>query len=90
MASKKIDRSNANDIDHWANAGKQAENAYSDSGAETSLATLFFCLLMAAELVIGQANEGIPAVIIRGYRYPRSRHAKATELVRPRDEDLFI
>jgi coenzyme F420-0:L-glutamate ligase/coenzyme F420-1:gamma-L-glutamate ligase len=47
-------------------------------------------LASAAELVIGQANEGVPAAIIRGYKYSRSKRSKATELVRPRDEDLFI
>jgi len=47
-------------------------------------------LASAAELVIGQADEGVPAAIIRGYKYSRSKRSKATELVRPRDEDLFI
>lgn len=47
-------------------------------------------LSSAAELVIGQANEGIPVAIIRGYSYPKSEKAKATELIRPREEDLFI
>jgi coenzyme F420-0:L-glutamate ligase/coenzyme F420-1:gamma-L-glutamate ligase len=47
-------------------------------------------LASAAELVIGQADEGIPAAIIRGYSYPRSETAKATELTRPRAKDLFI
>jgi len=47
-------------------------------------------LSSAAELVIGQANEGIPVAIIRGYPYPKSERAKATDLVRPREKDLFI
>jgi len=47
-------------------------------------------LSSAAELVIGQANEAIPAAIIRGYRYPEAENAKATELIRPREKDLFI
>ena len=47
-------------------------------------------LASAAELVMGQANEGIPAAIIRGYGYPRSEEAKATELIRPREKNLFI
>jgi coenzyme F420-0:L-glutamate ligase/coenzyme F420-1:gamma-L-glutamate ligase len=46
-------------------------------------------LASAAELVIGQANEGIPVAIIRGYPY-LSEKGKATELVRPKQEDLFI
>lgn len=47
-------------------------------------------LSSAAELVIGQANEGIPAAIIRGYRYPKTEDAKATELIRPKERDLFM
>lgn len=47
-------------------------------------------LASAAELVMGQANEGIPAAIIRGYNYPKSEKAKATELIRPRERDLFL
>jgi len=47
-------------------------------------------LASAAELVIGQADEGVPAAIIRGYKYPKSETAKAKELIRPREKDLFI
>ena len=47
-------------------------------------------LASAAELVIGQADEGVPVAIIRGYSYPRSEEAKATKLIRPREKDLFI
>ncbi len=47
-------------------------------------------LCSAAELVVGQASEGIPVAIIRGYPYPKSEEAKATELTRPREKDLFI
>lgn len=47
-------------------------------------------LASAAELVIGQTNEGIPVAIIRGYKYPKSRTAKATKLIRAPAEDLFI
>lgn len=47
-------------------------------------------LSSAAELVIGQANEGIPVAIIRGYSYAKSEDAKATELIRPHEKDLFI
>ena len=47
-------------------------------------------LASAAELVIGQTNEGIPAAIIRGYQYPKSEKAKAKELIRKREKDLFI
>ena len=47
-------------------------------------------LASAAELVIGQADEGIPVAIIRGYPYPKSEKARAKELIRPRERDLFI
>lgn len=47
-------------------------------------------LASAAELVIGQANEGVPAAIIRGYGYAWSEDAKATEMIRPREKELFL
>jgi coenzyme F420-0:L-glutamate ligase/coenzyme F420-1:gamma-L-glutamate ligase len=46
-------------------------------------------LASAAELVIGQASEGVPVAIIRGYNYTGSDSAKATELVRPKEKDLY-
>jgi len=47
-------------------------------------------LASAAELVIGQAKEGIPAAIIRGYLYPKSEKTSAKMLIRKRKKDLFI
>ena len=47
-------------------------------------------LSSAAELVIGQADEGVPAAIIRGYDYEASEESTARELVRPREKDLFL
>jgi len=47
-------------------------------------------LASAAELVIGQAKEGIPVAIVRGYQYPRAEKATAKKLVRKRKKDLFI
>jgi len=46
-------------------------------------------LASAAELVIGQANEGIPVAIIRGYNYQAMENASAAELTRPKEKDLF-
>jgi coenzyme F420-0:L-glutamate ligase/coenzyme F420-1:gamma-L-glutamate ligase len=46
-------------------------------------------LASAAELVIGQASEGIPAAIIRGYNYQTAENASAKELTRPKEVDLF-
>ena len=47
-------------------------------------------LASAAELVIGQADEGVPAAIIRGYVYPKSQKARANKLIMPKEKDLFI
>ena len=47
-------------------------------------------LASAAELVIGQADEGIPAALIRGYRFERDLESTSEKLVRPREKDLFI
>ena len=46
-------------------------------------------LASAAELVIGQANEGIPVAIIRGYSYRTVETTSIRDLARPREVDLF-
>lgn len=46
-------------------------------------------LASAAELVIGQASEGVPVAIIRGYNYSKSDGARAIELVMPKEKDLY-
>ncbi len=46
-------------------------------------------LSSAAELVIGQANEGIPAAIIRGYPYETAEKTSARDLARPKEADFF-
>jgi coenzyme F420-0:L-glutamate ligase / coenzyme F420-1:gamma-L-glutamate ligase len=46
-------------------------------------------LSSAAELVIGQADEGIPAAIIRGYNYETIEGAATMELIRAKEKDLF-
>jgi coenzyme F420-0:L-glutamate ligase/coenzyme F420-1:gamma-L-glutamate ligase len=45
-------------------------------------------LAAAASLLMGQADEGCPAVLARGFPYTQ-RPGAAAELVRPRAEDLF-
>ena len=45
-------------------------------------------LAAAASLLMGQSDEGMPAVLARGFPYAR-RAGSAAELVRPRMEDLF-
>jgi len=46
-------------------------------------------LASAAELVIGQTNEGIPAAIIRGYDYVPEENPSVRTLTRPKERDLF-
>jgi coenzyme F420-0:L-glutamate ligase/coenzyme F420-1:gamma-L-glutamate ligase len=46
-------------------------------------------LASAAELVMGNADEGIPVAVIRGYGYRRSELGVRAAVVRPREEDLF-
>ena len=46
-------------------------------------------LSSAAELVIGQADEGVPAAIIRGYQYQTAKETSAAVLTRPKEKDLF-
>lgn len=45
-------------------------------------------LAAAASLVMGQADEGLPVVLARGFPYAR-RAGTVQELIRPREEDLF-
>lgn len=45
-------------------------------------------LAAAASLVMGQAAEGTPVVHIRGFPYPL-RESSLTELLRPKNQDLF-
>ncbi len=45
-------------------------------------------LAAAASLVMGEAAEGTPAVLVRGFPYPL-REGSLQELLRPKEEDLF-
>ena len=45
-------------------------------------------LAAAASLMMGQAAEGTPAVHVRGFPYPL-RDGKLSELIRPKEKDLF-
>jgi coenzyme F420-0:L-glutamate ligase/coenzyme F420-1:gamma-L-glutamate ligase len=45
-------------------------------------------LAAAAELVMGQANEGIPVAIIRGISL-KDENGSATQIIRDKDKDLF-
>jgi coenzyme F420-0:L-glutamate ligase/coenzyme F420-1:gamma-L-glutamate ligase len=45
-------------------------------------------LAAAASLLMGQAAESVPAVLVRGFPYAL-REGSVQELLRPRGEDLF-
>jgi coenzyme F420-0:L-glutamate ligase/coenzyme F420-1:gamma-L-glutamate ligase len=45
-------------------------------------------LAAAASLVMGQAAEGTPAVLVRGYPYPLGE-GSLKELIRPKETDMF-
>jgi coenzyme F420-0:L-glutamate ligase/coenzyme F420-1:gamma-L-glutamate ligase len=45
-------------------------------------------LAAAASLLMGQAGEGLPVVLARGFPYAL-RESATTELIRPRSQDLF-
>lgn len=45
-------------------------------------------LAAAASLVMGQASEGQPVVLVRGFPYPL-RDSSMQELIRPREMDMF-
>lgn len=47
-------------------------------------------LASAAELVIGNCQEKIPAAIIRGYTYTPNDSAKAIDAIMPRKNNLFM
>jgi len=47
-------------------------------------------LASAAELAIGQAKEGVPAAIVRGYKYPHAEKTSGKMLIRARRKDLFL
>jgi coenzyme F420-0:L-glutamate ligase/coenzyme F420-1:gamma-L-glutamate ligase len=46
-------------------------------------------IVAAASLVMGQAGEGRPAVLVRGLAYQRGENASASQILRPREMDLF-
>ncbi len=46
-------------------------------------------LASAAQLVMGEANEGVPIVLIKGYRYNLTRSATINNIIRQKKYDLF-
>jgi coenzyme F420-0:L-glutamate ligase/coenzyme F420-1:gamma-L-glutamate ligase len=55
----------------------------------SSLVCLADELASAAELVMGQADEGIPLVLIRGIEY-KQRNGSAADILRSGDKNLFL
>ncbi|MFW9769626.1 MAG: coenzyme F420-0:L-glutamate ligase [Candidatus Thorarchaeota archaeon] len=53
-----------------------------------SLVCLADQIAAAAELVMGQANEGIPVVLVRGIEF-KAGDGKASDILRKESEDLF-
>lgn len=68
---------------------KDYSEASDDFGRRLQATTIAVAdeLAAAAELVMGK-TERIPAVLIRGYRYPRGE-GRASMLLRPPERDLF-
>ena len=56
---------------------------------QSSLVCLADELASAAELVMGQADAGIPVVLVRGIEYEQ-RGGSAAEILRSKDENLFL
>lgn len=69
----------------WDRRGEQ--DLYGYALQHTDVATADE-IAAAAGLLMGQANEGTPAVLIRGLSLP-STDGKATDLVRPKEKDLY-
>jgi len=56
---------------------------------QSSLVCLADEIAAAAELVMGQADEGIPIVLIRGIEYEQG-NGSASDILRSRDKNLFL
>jgi coenzyme F420-0:L-glutamate ligase / coenzyme F420-1:gamma-L-glutamate ligase len=46
-------------------------------------------LTSAAQLIMGEANEGLPVILIRGYKFDFDEKASIKEIFRPEETDLF-
>lgn len=69
----------------WDRRGEPDLHGYRLQHTEVGLADE---IAAAASLVMGQAAEGIPAVLIRGLQLP-ALEGSARDLIRPRDLDLY-
>jgi len=55
---------------------------------KTTLIAIADELASAAELLMGESDEGIPVVIVRGFKYPKGEYS-IKRLLRPVEKDLF-
>lgn len=69
----------------WDRRGEPDLYGYELQHTEVGLADE---LAAAASLIMGQADEGTPAVLIRGVQLPAGE-GQATDLVRPKEMDLY-
>ena len=46
-------------------------------------------LASSAQLIMGEADEGLPIVIVRGYKYSTSNNASIKHIIRDKNSDLF-
>jgi coenzyme F420-0:L-glutamate ligase/coenzyme F420-1:gamma-L-glutamate ligase len=46
-------------------------------------------LASAAQLIMGEANEGIPAILIRGYKFDSTENATIKTILREKEFDIF-
>lgn len=70
----------------WDQRGLRDRYGYTLQASEECIADE---LAAAASLIMGQSDEGRPAVIVRGYRLPNAPHAPATAIQRPAQMDVF-
>jgi coenzyme F420-0:L-glutamate ligase/coenzyme F420-1:gamma-L-glutamate ligase len=60
-------------------------------GIQLQITTVGFAdqIAAAASLVMGQADEGLPAVIVRGLSYRTAKNSSARQILRQPETDLF-
>ncbi|MBD3196791.1 MAG: coenzyme F420-0:L-glutamate ligase [Candidatus Lokiarchaeota archaeon] len=46
-------------------------------------------LSSAAQLIMGESDEGLPVVLIRGYKFERNENSKINHILRKKENDLF-
>ena len=46
-------------------------------------------LTSAAQLIMGEANEGLPIILIRGYKFDFDEETSIREIFRPKETDVF-